>query len=83
MGVISVLHLIKYTAGTLKNRYCRNLTEFSQTHPVVIQTCFALLHRQEPDNHELEQYAERLKLLGQVRRVQIYTVARLAPESWV
>jgi wyosine [tRNA(Phe)-imidazoG37] synthetase (radical SAM superfamily) len=60
-----------------------NLTEFSKTNPVVIQTCFALLHNKEPDNDEICQYAERLKLLGQVQRVQIYTVARLAPESWV
>ncbi|MDR0609689.1 MAG: radical SAM protein [Planctomycetaceae bacterium] len=60
-----------------------NLTEFSKTNPVVIQSCFALLHNKEPDNEEIRQYAERLKLLGQVQRVQIYTVARLAPESWV
>jgi wyosine [tRNA(Phe)-imidazoG37] synthetase (radical SAM superfamily) len=60
-----------------------NLKEFSQTNPVVIQSCFALLHNKEPDNEEIRQYAERLKLLGQVQRVQIYTVARLAPESWV
>ncbi|MDR1963726.1 MAG: radical SAM protein [Planctomycetaceae bacterium] len=60
-----------------------NLIEFSKKHPIVIQSCFLLLHGKEPDNEEIRHYAERLKLLDQVQRVQIYTVARNTPEPWV
>ncbi|MDR1270675.1 MAG: radical SAM protein, partial [Planctomycetaceae bacterium] len=60
-----------------------NLTEFSKTNPIVIQSCFTLLHDKEPDDEEIRQYAERLKLMKQIQRVQIYTVARQTPESWV
>ncbi|MDR2756911.1 MAG: radical SAM protein [Planctomycetaceae bacterium] len=60
-----------------------NLTEFSKTNPLVIQSCFVLLHDKEPDNEEIRQYTEHLKLMDQIQRVQIYTVARQTPESWV
>ncbi|MDR3196769.1 MAG: hypothetical protein LBU34_02770 [Planctomycetaceae bacterium] len=60
-----------------------NLTEFSKTDPLVIQTCFVLLHGKEPDNSEIRQYAEHLRLMERIQRVQIYTAARQTPESWV
>lgn len=60
-----------------------NLTEFSKTNPLVIQSCFVLLHGKEPDNEEIRHYTEHLKLMDQIQRVQIYTVARRTPESWV
>ncbi|MDR0338617.1 MAG: radical SAM protein [Planctomycetaceae bacterium] len=60
-----------------------NLTEFSKTNPIVIQSCFALLYDKEPDDEEIRQYTKRLKLMDQIKKVQIYTVARRTPESWV
>ncbi|MDR2117311.1 MAG: radical SAM protein [Planctomycetaceae bacterium] len=60
-----------------------NLTEFSKNNPLVIQSCFVLLHDKEPDNEEIRHYAERLKLMNRIQRVQIYTVARQTPECWV
>ena len=61
---------------------CTNLINFTQDFPVVIQTCFLALHGKGPDADEIRQYAERLKELGKVLYVQIYTVARMTPEVW-
>jgi len=61
---------------------CDNLVQFSRDFPVVIQTCFLALHGEQPSAEEIRQYAERLKTLGNVLYVQIYTVARTTPEDW-
>jgi len=61
---------------------CTNLINFTKDFPVAVQTCFLSLHGQGPSVHEIQQYAERLKELGQVSYVQIYTVARITPEDW-
>jgi wyosine [tRNA(Phe)-imidazoG37] synthetase (radical SAM superfamily) len=59
-----------------------NFVRFTQDFPVVIQTCFLALHGQGPSADEIRQYAQRLKELGRVLYVQIYTVARSTPEDW-
>ena len=61
---------------------CTNLINFTQDFPTVIQTCFLSLRGQAPSAEEVRQYAERLKELGKVQHVQIYTVARHTPEDW-
>ena len=61
---------------------CNNLIHFTQEFPVVIQTCFLALHGKGPSADEVRQYAERLKELGKVLYVQVYTVARNTPEDW-
>ena len=61
---------------------CTNLINFTQDFPVVVQTCFLSLHGKGPSAEEIRQYAERLKELGKVLYVQIYTVARITPEDW-
>ena len=61
---------------------CRNLIDFTQDFPAAIQTCFLALHGKGPDADEVRQYAERLKELGKVLYVQIYTVARNTPVDW-
>ena len=61
---------------------CNNLINFTQDYPVVIQTCFLSMHGQGPSAEEVRCYAERLKALGNVSYVQIYTVARITPEDW-
>ena len=61
---------------------CTNLTNFTQDFPVVIQTCFLSMHGQRPSVEEIRCYAERLKKLGKVLYVQLYTVARHTPEVW-
>jgi len=61
---------------------CTNLINFTQECPVVIQTCFLALYGKGPSADEVRHYAERLKELGKVLYVQIYTVARRTPEAW-
>jgi len=61
---------------------CTNLTNFTKDFPVAVQTCFLSLHGQGPSAHEVRHYAERLKELGKVSYVQIYTVARMTPVDW-
>jgi wyosine [tRNA(Phe)-imidazoG37] synthetase (radical SAM superfamily) len=60
-----------------------NLSEFSKEFPLVIQSCFLLLHGLPPTEPEILQYTERLKLFDKILRIQIYTVARSTPEPWV
>jgi wyosine [tRNA(Phe)-imidazoG37] synthetase (radical SAM superfamily) len=60
-----------------------NLFEFTKEFPVVIQTCFMLLHGKRPGDEEIRRYAEQLRRCDRILRVQIYTVARSTPESWV
>ena len=61
---------------------CSNLVDFTRDFPVVIQTCFLALHGRGPSVDEVQHYADRLRELGKVRYVQIYTVARHTPENW-
>ncbi|MDR3183441.1 MAG: radical SAM protein [Planctomycetaceae bacterium] len=60
-----------------------NLQTFTQTQPVIIQTCFFNLHGQPPDENEIGAYAEQLNKLHCIEYIQLYTVARNVPEPWV
>ncbi|GHT23027.1 hypothetical protein FACS189419_06410 [Planctomycetales bacterium] len=60
-----------------------NLKTFSQTEPVVIQTCFLNLYGQPPKDEEIRHYADRLRELKHIKHVQLYTTARNVPEPWV
>lgn len=64
-----------------------NLTEAARKFPIVIQTCFLSLYGAEPDAAEVVAYVGRLKKIldagGRILRVQIYTVARVAPDPEV
>ncbi|MDR3233560.1 MAG: hypothetical protein LBT46_07870 [Planctomycetaceae bacterium] len=60
-----------------------NLQTFSQSQPLIIQTCFFNLRGKMPDENELKAYTQQLQKLRNVRCVQLYTVARDVPEPWV
>lgn len=68
-------------------RVLDNLTQAARVRPLVIQTLFCTLDGAEPSPAELNAYTDRLNEItaagGQLRRVQIYTVARRPAESTV
>jgi len=62
-----------------------NILELGRQRPVVIQSLFPSVNREEPPMQEIEQYAERLRELrvagAQIRLVQIYSATRPTPNS--
>lgn len=64
----------------------RNLTETAQARPIVIQTLFMQLHGEAPSETEIDAYCDRLTQIvgegGQIKMVQLHTVARVPIESW-
>jgi wyosine [tRNA(Phe)-imidazoG37] synthetase (radical SAM superfamily) len=69
------------------DRVLRHLTEAAKVRPIVIQSLFSRLRGQSPSEVELEAYCGRLNEIlaagGQIKLVQIHTVARRPAESWV
>jgi wyosine [tRNA(Phe)-imidazoG37] synthetase (radical SAM superfamily) len=68
-------------------RILDNLILAARQRPIVIQTLFLRMHEQPPTPAELDAYCERLNEItaagGQIKLVQIHTVARVPAESWV
>ena len=68
-------------------RILDNLQSAARARPIVIQSLFMRLHGQPPADDELEAYCQRLQELlahgGQVKLVQVHTVARKPAEPWV
>lgn len=64
-----------------------NITAAARIRPLVIQSLFLRLAGEPPSSQELEAYCERLLEIrqagGQLRMVQVYTVARRPAESTV
>jgi len=64
-----------------------NLRQAAIVRPIVIQSLFARLRSQPPPPDEQEAYCRRLEEIvaagGQIKLVQIHTVARRPAESWV
>ncbi len=65
----------------------RNILAAAKRHPIVIQSCFNRIEDIPPPPEEIEDYAHRLREIkesgGEIRLVQIYTVARLPSENCV
>ncbi|MDR0871133.1 MAG: radical SAM protein [Planctomycetaceae bacterium] len=63
-----------------------NLTAAAKEFPLVIQSCFLMLHNEPPKETDIERYADVLNSItnsgGTIQRVQIYTVARSTAEKW-
>jgi wyosine [tRNA(Phe)-imidazoG37] synthetase (radical SAM superfamily) len=63
-----------------------NLQATARTRPIVIQTLFMRIHGQLPPSEEITAYVERLRAItaggGQIKLVQIHTIARLPAESY-
>jgi len=68
-------------------RILQNLIDAARLRPIVIQSLFMRIHDQSPAESEQEAYCDRLAEIlaagGQIRLVQIHTIARRPAESWV
>ncbi|MCS7166972.1 MAG: radical SAM protein [Gemmatales bacterium] len=66
-------------------RVLENLRHAAQQRPIVIQSLFLRWRGAPPDGHEIEAYCQRLREIvqagGQIRLVQVYTVARPPAEA--
>jgi wyosine [tRNA(Phe)-imidazoG37] synthetase (radical SAM superfamily) len=64
-----------------------NIRETAQARPIVIQTLFMQINEQPPSTDEINAYCQRLQEIvasgGQIKLVQIHTVARRPSEAWV
>jgi wyosine [tRNA(Phe)-imidazoG37] synthetase (radical SAM superfamily) len=78
-GTNEYFHLVDRTAIKFE-RILTNLQQISRLMPIVIQTCFMRLNGVGPDKSEIMAYCKQLESIvakgGQIKRVQIYTVAR-------
>jgi wyosine [tRNA(Phe)-imidazoG37] synthetase (radical SAM superfamily) len=67
-------------------RILDNLREAAVARPIVIQSLFLRMHDQSPPQTEIEAYCERLREIvaagGQIKLVQVHTIARLPAEPW-
>lgn len=68
-------------------RILENITSAAQIRPLVIQSLFMNVHGDPPSREELDAYCARLNEIqaagGQLKLVQVYTVARQPAESFV
>jgi hypothetical protein len=68
-------------------RILDNITETARARPVVIQALFLKMHGEAPPPEELAAFCDRLCDIraagGQIKLVQVYTVAREPAEHWV
>jgi wyosine [tRNA(Phe)-imidazoG37] synthetase (radical SAM superfamily) len=69
------------------DRIIANITETAKVRPVVIQALFLKMHGEPPAAEELSAFCDRLDEIkqagGQIKLVQVYTVAREPAEPWV
>lgn len=65
----------------------KNIAEAAQVRPLVIQSLFMRIRGQSPPQAERRAYCERLREIvaagGQLKLIQIYTIARTPAESYV
>jgi wyosine [tRNA(Phe)-imidazoG37] synthetase (radical SAM superfamily) len=85
-GTAAYYHQIERTKIPFR-RILDNITAAARQRPLVIQSLFMRVHGELPTEAEIDAYAERLAEVlaagGQIRLVQIYTVARQPAESFV
>jgi len=85
-GTDEFYRLVERTTIPL-SRILRNITAAARIRPLVIQALFMRIHGEPPPPTELEAFGDRLNDItaagGQLKLVQIYTVARQPAESFV
>lgn len=68
-------------------RILDNISDAAQVRPLVIQSLFMKVHGEPPSSAEIDAFIERLNDIqtsgGQIKLVQVYTVARQPAESFV
>jgi wyosine [tRNA(Phe)-imidazoG37] synthetase (radical SAM superfamily) len=64
-----------------------NITDAAKVRPLVIQSLFMRIHGESPPEEELKAFCDRLREIvsagGQIKLVQIYTIARRTAEDFV
>ncbi|HUJ10346.1 MAG TPA: radical SAM protein [Verrucomicrobiae bacterium] len=58
------------------SRILRNIQDCAQARPIVIQSLFLKVHGVGPGADEIAAYCQRLREIGNIKLVQVYTVAR-------
>ena len=85
-GTDAYYHLIERTSIPFR-QILENITAAARVRPLVIQSLFMRVAGEPPSVEELEAYCDRLNEItragGQLKLVQIYTVARRPAESYV
>jgi wyosine [tRNA(Phe)-imidazoG37] synthetase (radical SAM superfamily) len=76
-GTEEYFKLINRTAIPFR-RILKNIRDCARARPVVIQSLFLKLHGEGPCDAEIAAWCERLREIGNIRLVQVYTVARKA-----
>jgi wyosine [tRNA(Phe)-imidazoG37] synthetase (radical SAM superfamily) len=59
-------------------RILKNISEAAKTRPIVIQSLFLKIRGVGPGNAEITAFCQRLREIGNIKLVQVYTVARKA-----
>ncbi len=85
-GTDAYYHLVERTSIPFR-QVLDNITAAAKLHPLVIQSLFMRIHGEPPSEAELLAYCDRLNEItsagGQLKLIQIYTVARQPAESFV
>jgi wyosine [tRNA(Phe)-imidazoG37] synthetase (radical SAM superfamily) len=85
-GTDAYYHLIERTPIPFR-QILDNITAAARVRPLVIQSLFMRVNGEPPSQEELEAFADRLNEIpaagGQLKFVQIYTIARRPAESFV
>jgi wyosine [tRNA(Phe)-imidazoG37] synthetase (radical SAM superfamily) len=85
-GTDEYYHLIERTTIPFR-QILDNITAAARVRPLVIQSLFMRVNGDPPTSAELEAFCERLNEItaagGQLKLIQIYTVARRPAESYV
>ncbi len=59
-------------------RILKNISEAAKTRPIIIQSLFLKIRGVGPSDDEITAYCRRLREIGNIKLVQVYTVARKA-----
>lgn len=85
-GTDAYYHLVERTTIPFR-QILDNITAAARVRPLVIQSLFMRIAGEGPSTAELEAFCDRLREIvaagGQIRLVQVYTVARPPAESFV
>jgi wyosine [tRNA(Phe)-imidazoG37] synthetase (radical SAM superfamily) len=60
------------------SRILKNIAQASKARPIVIQSLFLKVRGEGPSTEEIGEYCRRLREIGNIKLVQVYTIARKA-----
>jgi len=59
-------------------RILKNIAQTAKVRPIVIQSLFLKIRGEGPSTEEIGEYCRRLREIGNIKLVQVYTIARKA-----